>query len=114
MFDNGAGCVAESGTSREWESKEEMKMLKNCDKGLEGRRVRICMREKGYEDGEESGGLRSEESRRDEWNDNGNEVERCWEDVAVVEGRLVADESALKGCNECCKVGESRGSCRRG
>jgi len=30
---------------------------KNCDKGPEGRRVRICMREKGYEDGEESGGL---------------------------------------------------------
>jgi len=42
------------------------------------------MREKGYEDREESGGLGSEESRRDEWDGNGNEVERCWEDV--VEG----------------------------
>ena len=56
----------------------------------------------------------SEESRRDEWDDNGNELERCWEDVAVVEGRLVAGESTLKGCNECCKVGRGRGSCRRG
>jgi len=89
--------------------------------------VRICIREKGYEDREESGGLGSEESRRDGWDGNGNEVERCWEDV--VEGRtrrgtsstvlippppiLVAGESALKGCNEYCKVGRGRGSCRR-
>jgi len=84
------------------------------NEGPEGRRVRICMREKGYENGEECGGLGSEEGRRDEWDDNGNEVEHCWEDVAVVEGRLVAGESALKGCNECCKVGRGRGSCRRG
>ena len=56
----------------------------------------------------------SEESRREEWDDDGNEVERCWEDVAVVEGRLVAGESALKDCNECCKVGRGRGSCRQG
>ena len=83
----------------------------NCDEGPEGRRVRICMRDNGYEDGEQSGGLGSEESRRDEWDGNGNEVERCW---AVVEGRLVAGESALKGCNEGCKVGRGRGSCRRG
>jgi len=72
------------------------------------------MREKGYEDGEESGGLGSEEGRRDEWDDNGSEVERCWEDVAVVEGRLVTGESALKGCNECGKVGRGCGSCSRG
>jgi len=58
--------------------------------------------------------LGSEESRRDEWDDNGNEVERCWGYIAVVEGRLVAGESTLKGCNECCKVGRGRGSCRQG
>ena len=86
----------------------------NCDEGPEGRRVRICMRENGYEDGKESGGLELEKNRRDEWDGNGNEVERCWEDVAVVEGRLVAGESALEGCNEGCRVGRGRGSCRRG
>jgi len=67
-----------------------------------------------WESREESGELGSEESRRGEWDDNGNQVECCWEDVAVVEGRLVAGESALKGCNECWKVGRGRGSCRRG
>jgi len=61
-----------------------------------------------------SGGLGSEESGRDKWDDNGNEVQRGWKDVAIVEGRLVAGESALKGCNERCKVGRGRGSCRRG
>jgi len=45
--------------------------------------------------------VKDRESGRYEWDDDGNEVERCWEDVAVVEGRLVAGESALKGCNEC-------------
>ena len=53
------------------------------------------MREKGCEDREEGGVLGSEESRRNEWDDNRNEVERCWEDFTVVEGRLVANESAL-------------------
>jgi len=114
MFDSGAECVAESGSVEGVRIEGGDENAKNCDEGLEGRRVRICMREKGYEDREESEGLGSEESRRDEWDDNGNEVERCWEDVAVVEGRLVADESALKGCDECCKVGRGRGSCRRG
>ena len=71
------------------------------------------MREKGYKGGEEGGGLGSEESRRDEWDDNRNEVERCWKDVTVVEGLLVVDESSLKGCNEYCKVGRGRRSCRR-
>ena len=33
--------------------------------------MRTCMREKGYEDREESGGQGSEESRGDEWVDNG-------------------------------------------
>ena len=31
--------------------------------------------------------VKDRESGRYEWDDNGNEVERCWEDVAVVEGR---------------------------
>jgi len=58
--------------------------------------------------------VKDRESGRYEWDDDGNEVECCWEDVAVVEGRLVAGESALKGCNECCKAGRGRGSGRRG
>ena len=76
--------------------------------------MEICMGEKGCEDREEGGGLGSEESRRVEWDDNSNEVKRCWEDVSLVEGRLVANESALKCCNECCKVGRGRQSCRGG
>jgi len=114
MFYNGAECVAESRGVEGMGIEGRDENAKNCDEGPEGRRVRICMREKGYENGEECGRLGSEEGRRDEWDDNGNEVERCWEDVAVVEGCLVAGESALKGCNECCKVGRGRGSCRRG
>ena len=109
MFDNGAECVAgRGGVERVGVERVGVERgdenAKDCNEGPEGRRVRICMWEKGYEDREECGGLGSEESRSDEWDDNGSEVERCWEDVAVVEGRLVAGESALKGCNECCKL----------
>jgi len=114
MFYNGAECIAESGGVEGVGIEGGDENAKNCDEGSERRRVRICVSEKGYEDGEESGGLGSEESRRDEWDDDGNEVERCLEDVAVVEGRVVAGESALKGCDECCKVCRGRGSCRRG
>jgi len=67
------------------------------------------MQVKGYEDGEEIWGLGLEESRRDEWDGNSNEVECCWEDVAVIEGCLIASESALKSCNKCCKVGRDCG-----
>ena len=84
---------------------------KNCDEGPKGRRVGVCMREKRCKDGEKSGGLGSEESRRDEWDDNRNQVERCWKDVAIVEGLLVADEGSLKGCNEYCKVSRGCRSC---
>jgi hypothetical protein len=55
--------------------------------------------------------LGSEESRRDKKDDYCNKVERRWEDVTVIEGRLVAGEGALKGRNECCKVGRGRRSC---
>jgi len=67
MFDNGAECVAESGCVEGVGIEGGDENAKDCDEGPEGRRVRICMREEGYEDGEESGGLGSEESRRGEW-----------------------------------------------
>jgi len=89
MFDNGAECVAESGGVEGVRIEGGDENAKNCDEGPEGRRMRIYMWEKGYEDEEECEGLGSEESRRDEWDDNGHEVVGCWEDVAVVEGRLV-------------------------
>jgi hypothetical protein len=55
----------------------------------------------------------SEEGRRYERDDYRDEVECRWEDVTLVEGRLVAGEGGLKGRNECCNVGRrSRsGSC---
>jgi len=65
-------ALRRAGASSGWEGIEGGdKNTKNCDKGPEGRSVRICMREKGYEDGEDSGGQGSEEGRRDEWDDNG-------------------------------------------
>jgi len=83
MFDNGAECVAESGGVEGVRIGGGDENAKNCDEGPEGRRMRICMWEKGYEDEQECGELGSEESRRGEWDDN--EVERRWEDVTVVE-----------------------------
>lgn len=74
MFDKGAESVANTGSVERVRIERGDEDAVDCEEGAEGRRVGVCMREKGREDREEGGRLGSEESRRDEWNEYRNEV----------------------------------------
>jgi hypothetical protein len=99
------------GASSECESSEEMKAPKIVMRDRrEGAWGFVCGR-RGARMGRRVEDWDRRRAGEDEMDDYCNEVECRWEDVTLVEGRFVAGEGALKGRNECCKVGRGRRSC---